>query len=385
MKLLSLLRWADKYPYFYFHLQNNPQDEIGIYRWVLGIGRKPAKPPFHPKRWYIGGWTYEWKAYYKRPYIEFPREAFFVPQYVFATEEAPEWESEPSPHEPVRKIQLLQSSFQREGFIQIVDKLREHIHQGEVYQVNLSLALLWEATIDPISTFYYLLKASPATFNFIFKFQQKYVIGASPERFFWQWQKYIAQQPIKGTIRRGSTWQEDVEAVTALLANPKELAENTMIVDLVRNDLNTVCVPGSVYVPRWAEVQTFPGLHHLVSTVCGEKRPEVPWWEAAENLFPPGSMTGAPKRAAMQYIRRYEPVGRGFYAGAIGYISADGEADFAVVIRSYVYDKLSRQLVLQVGSGITYDSDPVAEWEESWLKAEKLLEALQLPARVLKS
>lgn len=96
-------------------------------------------------------------------------------------------------------------------------------------------------------------------------------------------------------------------------------------------------------------------------------------------------MTGAPKRAAMQHIRRYEPVGRGFYSGAIGFVSADGEADFAVVIRSYIYDKLSRQLVLQVGSGITYDSDPVAEWEESWLKAEKLLEALHLPARVLKS
>lgn len=385
MKLSTILRWADKYPFFYFHLQNDPHDDLSHYRWVVGVGRKPHKGPLYEGNWYMGGWSYEWKAPFRRPLIEFPRAAFFSPHIVIAMEEAPEWDSEPPGGDPLKQIQAVQLSLGQNQYIERVERLKEHIYHGEVYQVNLTLALSWEGLIDPLTAYMLLLEAFPTTFNYLFKYQQKYVIGASPERFFWQWRQLIAQQPIKGTIRRGKTWEEDAHLIEVLRQSPKELAENTMIVDLVRNDLGRVCVSGSVQVPLWAGVRTYTNLHHLVSTVYGERKREVSWVEAVESLFPPGSMTGAPKRAAMEYIHRYEPVGRGLYSGAVGYISPEGAADFAVVIRSWVYDKLSRRLLLQVGSGITYDSDPEAEWAESWLKAERLLEALKVPAHALRS
>lgn len=379
MNLHEILRWADSYPFFYFHLQNSPYDELTHYRWIVGVAHKPHREPLYEGQWYMGGWTYEWKARYKKPWIEFPRQAFFIPKVVIAQQEAPEWEKLHLYRHPVRHAKFIQSSLDRRQFIELVERLREHIYHGEVYQVNLTLGLQWEATVDPIAAYLALLSAFPTTYNYLFKYQQKYVIGASPERFFWQWRQLIAQQPIKGTAPRGQTWEEDIQRVEELRRNPKELAENTMIVDMVRNDIQRVSTPGSVQVPMLAGVQTFPGIHHLVSTVYGEKERGVPWVSAVESLFPAGSMTGAPKHAAMQYIHQYEPMGRGLYSGAIGYVSPYGEADFAVVIRSWIYDKLSRRLVLQVGSGITYDSDPVAEWEESWLKANKLLEAFRLP------
>ncbi|MCX8112797.1 MAG: anthranilate synthase component I family protein [Bacteroidia bacterium] len=373
-----MLRWADSYPYFYFQLQNSPYDELTHYRWIVAVAHKPHRDALHEGSWYVGGWTYEWKARYKKTWIEFPKQAFFIPKIIIAQTEAPEWEKESFKREPVRQARFLQSSLDKAHFTNLVERIQEHIYYGEVYQVNLTLGLAWEATIDPICAYIALLQAFPTTYNFLFKYQQKYVIGASPERFFWQWKQLIAQQPIKGTAPRGKTWEEDLQIAENLRHSPKELAENTMIVDLVRNDLQRVCLPGSVQVPVLAGVQTFPGLHHLVSTVYGEREKHLSWINAVESLFPAGSMTGAPKQAAMRYIHRYEPIGRGFYSGAIGYISPTGEADFAVVIRSWIYDRASRRLVIQVGSGITYDSDPVAEWEESWLKAEKLLHALKL-------
>ncbi|MCS6895145.1 MAG: anthranilate synthase component I family protein [Bacteroidia bacterium] len=384
MKISDILRWADSYPYFYFHLQNNPYDDLTHYRWIVGVAKKPHKETLSEGCWYMGGWTYEWRARHKKPWIEFPKQAFFVPQIVIAQIEAPEYERETYRRPPVKNAKFIQSSMDYAHFTGLVERLREHIYHGEVYQVNLTLGLQWEAIVDPIAAYLTLLETFPTTFNYLFKYQQKYIIGASPERFFWQWRHLIVQQPIKGTAPRGTTLEKDLAAMEALRHNPKELAENTMIVDLVRNDLQRVCVPGSVYVPVLAGVQTFPGLHHLVSTVCGERVKSTPWTSAVESLFPPGSMTGAPKHAAMHYIHQYEPVGRGFYSGAIGYIAASGEADFAVVIRSWIYDKLARRLVLQVGSGITYDSNPVAEWEEAWLKAEKLLSAFGLSASQVK-
>ncbi|MCS6789667.1 MAG: anthranilate synthase component I family protein [Bacteroidia bacterium] len=385
MKISKLLRWADKYPYFYFVLQNSPYDDLSHYRWVMGMGRQPHKDLVSEGSWCMGGWSYEMRAPHKKPWIAFPRAAFFVPELVIAMQEAPTWEPEPPANPILTPPQFLQSSLDRTQFIEAVESICDRIYHGEVYQVNLSLALLWQAQLDPIAAYLSLLQSVPTTYNFLFKYQQKYVIGASPERFFWQWHDLIAQQPIKGTIRRGSSWQEDYQLIDSLRKSSKEIAENTMIVDLVRNDLNRVCKAGSVQVSAWAEVQSFPGLHHLVSTIYGEKEKKVSWWDAAMSLFPAGSMTGAPKRAAIYHIKQYEPVGRGIYAGALGYVSADGEADFAVVIRSLVYDKTTRQLVLQVGSGITYDSDPVAEWEETKLKAERILESLRLSAQSLRS
>jgi len=385
MKLSALLKWADKHPFFFFLLQNDPYDDLWHYRWVMGVGKSPHRDPLWEGHWYMGGWTYEWQAPYRKPLIEFPKAAFFVPQLVIAQEEAPSWEEEEM-ESPTRRLGSFQTTLTKAQFLERVERIREHIYHGEVYQVNLSFGLWWEhATLDPLSAYQQLLAAFPAGYNYLFKYQQKYIIGASPERFFWQWRNLVAQQPIKGTIRRGATWEEDLQQVERLRRSSKELAENTMIVDLVRNDLSRVCVPGTVQVAGLAFVRSYANLHHLVSTVYGEREKDVSWVKAAASLFPAGSMTGAPKQAAMHYIHEYEPVGRGFYAGAVGYMSPEGRADFAVGIRSWIYDSAARRLLLQVGSGITYDSEPLLEWEESWVKAEKLLEALQVSSRVLKS
>lgn len=385
MKLSAVLEWADKYPFFFFLLQNDPYDDLWHYRWVMGVGKSPHRDPLREGHWYMGGWTYEWQAPYKKPLIEFPKAAFFVPQLVFVQEEAPSWEEEEY-SSPMRRLGSFQATLTKTQFLERVERIRDRIYQGEVYQVNLSFGLWWEqATLDPLLAYQRLLAAFPAGYNYIFKYQQKYVIGASPERFFWQWRSLVAQQPIKGTIRRGATWEEDLQQVEKLRRSPKELAENTMIVDLVRNDLARVCVPGTVQVAGLAFVRSYANLHHLVSTVYGEREKAIPWVKAVASLFPAGSMTGAPKQAAMHYIHEYELVGRGFYSGAVGYVTPEGQADFAVGIRSWIYDSAARQLLLQVGSGITYDSEPLSEWEESWVKAERLLEALQVSSRVLRS
>jgi para-aminobenzoate synthetase component 1 len=163
-----------------------------------------------------------------------------------------------------------------------------------------------------------------------------------------------------------------------LRKNPKEIAENTMIVDMVRNNFYRFCEPESVVVYRWGAVHTYPGVHHLVSGVSGQKRSGVDLIEGIQAIFPAASMTGAPQQAAQRFIEQYEPIARGIYSGALGYLTPESEGDFAMVIRSWVYDTRSKKLLLQVGSGITYDSQPRAEWEETLLKAHRHIQSLGL-------
>ncbi len=379
MKLSKVLRWADRYPYFYFLLQNDPQEEAILYRWVVGVGKRPHRGPLVPGLWYFGGWRYEWglKGSSKVSWIDFPETVFFQPQVVIAAEEAPAWTPEDPP--PLRpNLRYLQASLDRRTFEGTVEVLRQHIYHGEVYQVNLTTAFLWEGTIDPITTYIHLLHQNPTLYNYLFKWKNIYIIGASPERFCLIWRNIYAQQPIKGTARRGQTLEEDSQLMLNLRKNPKELAENTMIVDMVRNNFYRFCTPESVGVYRWAAVHSYPGVHHLVSGVSGQKRPEISIREAIRCIFPAASMTGAPQEAAMNFIARYEPVARGMYSGALGYFTPESEGDFAVVIRSWIYDARARKLLLQVGSGITYDSQPRAEWEETLLKAHLHIQSLGL-------
>lgn len=326
--------------------------------------------------WRAGGWSYEWQSvlpYVKESIISFPKRFFFRPQWV--------WENLVlSPERPQTPLGLrfLYSSFTRDSFMRAAETIKNHIYQGEVYQLNLTCEFLWEGTIPPLEVYLRLKEVSPMPFNFFFRWQNKYVIGASPERFLWHYGGYFMQQPIKGTRPRGSTDEKDAQLRQELANDPKELAENTMIVDLVRNEFYQFCEPESVDVVEWAQVHTFRGLHHLVSTIRGKLKPEVMTEEAVKYVFPPGSMTGAPKAAAMNLIDRYEPTGRGIYSGSIGYIRPDGSFDSWVVIRSLVYDAKKKLLSFHVGSGITSDSDPEKEWQETLLKAERLCQALDI-------
>jgi para-aminobenzoate synthetase component 1 len=186
------------------------------------------------------------------------------------------------------------------------------------------------------------------------------VASASPERFLFRAGRHVESRPIKGT------------ASTSAGFLPKDRAENVMIVDLVRNDLGRVCEYGSIEVPELCAVEAHPGLYHLVSTVRGVLRPDAGWPELIEATFPPGSVTGAPKLAALDLIAKLEPVPRGPYCGAVGWVDADaGTGDLNVAIRTFWME--GGELHLGTGGGITWDSTSAGEWHETELKARRLL------------
>jgi para-aminobenzoate synthetase component 1 len=191
----------------------------------------------------------------------------------------------------------------------------------------------------------------------------------------------LTSQPIKGTIKRGADEKEDELLKEQLRNDIKERAENVMIVDLVRNDLSRVCKPGTVQVDELFGIYTFPQVHHMISTISGELKPNVHPVDGIKNAFPMGSMTGAPKVRAMELIEQYERTRRGAYSGALGYFDSDGNFDFNVVIRSMLYNADSRYLSYQVGGAITYDSVPEKEYEECLLKAKGMREVLTVYSR----
>ena len=256
------------------------------------------------------------------------------------------------------------TSLDRSAFEAGVRTIRDAIADGDVYQVSLTRRLRapLPADADVLALGSALAGGNPAPHAAVVRLPAHgvHIASASPERFLRRSGRRVESQPIKGTAA----------AVDGFLA--KDRAENVMIVDLVRNDLGRVCEWGSVTVPALCAVEDHPGLVHLVSTVQGTLRPDVGWPELLAATFPPGSVTGAPKLAAMDMIRRLEPVDRGPYCGAIGWVDADaGTADLNVAIRTFWFDDGS--LHLGTGGGITWDSDPTGEWDETELKARRLL------------
>jgi len=254
----------------------------------------------------------------------------------------------------------------KDGFIAGVNAIRAEIASGDVYQVNLTrrlrAPLLGTEIYDVAALGAALALGNPAPFSAVVRIPGAgvEVASASPERFLSRSGSLVRSSPIKGT------------AATVDGFLPKDQAENVMIVDLVRNDLGRVCEWGSVSVPELLATEAHPGLFHLVSTVQGQLRPGLGWADAIEATFPPGSVTGAPKVAALSSIRRLEPEPRGLYCGAIGWVDADRQlGDLNVAIRSFWIE--DDQLNFGTGGGITYDSDPVGEWEETELKARNLL------------
>lgn len=257
------------------------------------------------------------------------------------------------------------SSLDRPAFEAGVKDIRELIAAGSVYQVNLTRRLsapLQDGHSDIAALGAALAQGNPAPFSAVVRLPEQgvHVASASPELYLARRGDMVRSSPIKGT------------APTADLLTPKDNAENVMIADLVRNDLGRVCKWGSVRVPSLLAVEPHPGLVHLVSTVEGRLRPEVTWADVIEATFPPGSITGAPKIAACEVISRLEPVGRGYYCGAIGWVDADRRmGDLNVAIRTFWIE--DNMLHFGTGGGITWDSDPSAEWEETELKARRLL------------
>jgi len=265
----------------------------------------------------------------------------------------------------------------KEQYLKTVKTIQQHIVEGDVYELNYCMEFYSEQTdCEPLSLYDQLVKFSPTPFSVFQKIEDQYLICASPERFIKKTKNKLISQPIKGTIKRGQTSEEDVILQYQLKHSEKERAENMMIVDLVRNDLAKSSMPGSVKVEEMFGVYPFKHLHQMISSISGELNKDVHLIDAIKHAFPMGSMTGAPKIMAMNLIEKYETSKRGLFSGTVGYITPDGDFDFNVVIRSIFYNAQSKVLSFQVGSAITYDSDPEQEYEECLLKAKAIQQVL---------
>jgi para-aminobenzoate synthetase component 1 len=263
--------------------------------------------------------------------------------------------------------------FEKEQYIDAVKKIRQHIEEGDCYEMNFCTEAFSEnVSIDPVYQFHKLNSLNPSPFAALHRNDDKCLLCASPERFIYKNENIIISQPIKGTARRGKDPVEDEQLKQALFIDKKERAENVMIVDLVRNDLAKSCEVGSIKVTELFGVYSFPQVHQLISTVSGIIKDDISNETIIRNAFPMGSMTGAPKVMVMQLIEQYELSKRGLYSGTVGYVNSQGDFDFNVVIRSLFYNAENNHLSYQTGGAITYDSIPEAEWNETRLKANAM-------------
>ncbi|MDF1671876.1 MAG: aminodeoxychorismate synthase component I [Vicingaceae bacterium] len=265
----------------------------------------------------------------------------------------------------------------KEAYLEKVTALQQHIQLGDIYEINFCQEFYAEnIEINPIILYRKLNKKSPTPFSCFLKHNDNYLLCASPERFVKKIGDKIISQPIKGTIKRGGTEAEDEALKEQLKNDPKELSENVMIVDLVRNDLSKIAEKGSVNVDELCEIYTFPQVHQMISTVSAKIENGIRLDDILNATFPMGSMTGAPKVRAMELIEEYETTKRGLYSGTVGYIDVNGDFDFNVVIRSITYNQKNNYLSYMVGGAITALSDPEKEYEECLLKAKAMVEVL---------
>jgi len=285
--------------------------------------------------------------------------------------------AQPVPAEHPPQLPVLRPRLAKADYLRAVAAIRHDILNGEVYELNLCQEFYAEnIALDPLRVFWRLMAASPAPFAGFVRWHDHFLLCASPERFLSRQGSQLISQPIKGTIRRGATPAADAQQRHTLLHDEKERAENLMIVDLVRNDLARLAQTGTVRVPELFGLYPFRHLWQMISTVTAELRPGADLVDALHAAFPMGSMTGAPKIRAMQLIEQYENSRRSLYSGSLGYAWPTGEFALNVVIRSLQYRQDTGYLSFQVGSAITYDSDPEREYEECLLKAQALLEVL---------
>lgn len=276
-----------------------------------------------------------------------------------------------------RRQLILTARTPKDHYLTNVSRIKDQIVAGDFYEMNYCCEFYAEQTaIDPLSVFEKLNTAARAPFSSFFKLGDKYMLCASPERFLKKTGDQIISQPIKGTIRKGATPEEDQQLKDTLLNSEKERAENVMIVDLVRNDLAHSAMPGSVQVEELFGIYEFATVHQMISTVTATVAEDTHPVDIIRHAFPMGSMTGAPKVEVMKNIEAYEDQRRGLYSGSVGYFTPDGDFDLNVVIRSVFYDAATHYLSIQVGGAITYDADPLAEYDEMMLKAKGLLIAL---------
>lgn len=270
---------------------------------------------------------------------------------------------------------LLQPNLTKEQYIKAIERVKEYIKAGDIYQANFTHRFQCDIKKSPLEIYKKLRTINPAPFAAYLDFEEVQILSSSPERFIKIADRQIETRPIKGTCPRGKTQEEDEQNRHMLLNSEKDKAELLMIVDLERNDLGKISETGSVAVTELFHLEEYATVYHLVSTVIGRVEERYSVMDCIKATFPGGSITGAPKIRAMEIIDELEPTQRNIYTGCIGYIGFDGWTDLNIVIRTIVIKE--DKAYFQVGGGIVWDSEPEAEYQETLDKAKALIKALQ--------
>jgi len=282
---------------------------------------------------------------------------------------------QPPPKEKPLTYTQPQTNTTKTDFEQAVQKAKQHITKGEIFQVVLSKRFEFQYTGNLLQLYRSLRQINPSPYMFYYKTNNRQIIGASPEMLVRVNNHKAITFPIAGTTPQTPNPKENQRLGKKLLTNPKERAEHVMLVDLARNDIGKISRYGSVAVPEFMQIHQFSHVQHIVSQVTGDLQDNVKSFDVLRAVFPAGTVSGAPKIRAMEIIEELETSHRGPYAGAVGYFSCNGNADFAITIRTLFAQ--NNQAYIQTGAGIVADSNPEKEWFETDHKAKALIEALQ--------
>lgn len=354
---------------------------------------------FHQKHedWLFGYLSYDLKNEVEKlssknhDGIKAPLLSFFIPKYVLLlkgnTLEIHTYETKENCEQFIVKLAIsieekvstisLQQRDTQEEYLQKIEKIKKHIQRGDIYEMNYCQEFFSEnIDLNPEAVFQHLNNNATTPFASFLKLKEVYSMCASPERFIKKLGNKLISQPIKGTRKRGLDTDEDIVLIEELKRSEKDIAENIMITDLVRNDLSITATKGSIKVKELCEVYTFEKVHQMITTITSEVDGKEHFSDILKSVFPMGSMTGAPKLKAMELIEEFESFKRGIFSGAIGYITPKGDFDFNVVIRTILYNASTKYLSVGVGGAITIQSDKNEEYEECIVKVKPIFEVL---------
>ena len=402
-----LVEWANRFDFASVLNSNGYEDTYGQYILLAGIGHKrlvkkgsiqEIRELYAAKKtWLFGHLGYDLKNQIENlstkhlAQFDFGDLTFFEPEFVVQQKRGNDsvqiWGESLEGIQPFLEMletysaleelsfPMLQPKMSRGEYLEAIRALKVEIQYGNIYEINYCQEFYAEGVeLDCSATYARLNKKSAMPFSAFYKNQTETLLCASPERFLTKRGNKVYSQPIKGTVKRGTTEVEDAALKVQLKSDLKEQTENVMIVDLVRNDLSRTAVKASVKVEELFGVYPFPQVHQLISTVSSTLKSDKDLFDLIETTFPMGSMTGAPKISAMKLADKHEKTRRELYSGSVGYIAPNGDVDFNVVIRSLMYSTKSKRLSLMVGGAITHMADPEMEYEECLLKAKAVLE-----------
>lgn len=405
----QLLHWASENEIFFYLESNHHKNENSVFESAFAFGVQDflecdvSENAFEKlqnfrekhKDFLFGFLSYDLKNDIENlhskneDFINIPKIFFFQPQkLIFIKDEKmifkylKKYEKEVAKDfEKIKKIKIppkktipkmdLKSKISKKQYFEKIRKIKEKLKKGAFYEMNFCFEFYEKnKKINPLETFLALNKKTQMPFAAFVKLKNKYVLCASPERFLKKENQKITAQPIKGTAKKAKNEKYNFLLKKELLDSEKERSENTMIVDLMRNDLSKIAKKGSVQVTELCKVYSFKNVHQMISTItCQTSENPI---HILKNTFPMGSMTGAPKIAAMEYIEKLEHTKRGLYSGSIGYFTPAGNFDFNVVIRSILYDEITKYISHMVGSAITIHSEAEKEYEECFIKASSV-------------